>query len=73
MIKQFKQLNLGTKRLIVVLSFLLSFIPPSFEYNEEDMVLLYVISFLAIWLTIYVVLWIRDGYTQSKNNKNRVI
>ncbi len=71
MIKQFKQLNLGTKRLIVLLSFLLPLILLFFGLTEIQLIRLYVTSFLAIWLTIYVVLWIRDGYSQSKNNKTK--
>lgn len=69
MIKQFKKLNLGTKRLIVLSSILLP-IPfaSNFSYTNEK-INCYVGVLATIWLIIFVVLWIRDGYTQSKNNK----
>ena len=65
MINQFKQLNLGTKRLIVILSFLLPLIPALF--HELEFPFWCVGGIASIWLIVFIVLWIRDGYKQSKN------
>jgi hypothetical protein len=75
MINQFRKLNLVTKRLVVILSFLLPLIFAAIAgiSSGEAAAFVFILSFVFFWAIVFVVLFIRDGYKQEEDKVNTVI
>lgn len=77
MVKKIKKLNLGTQRLLLILSFiaalLISYIinPIDFlDFDDEEFWFGYIFSWFIYWAIVFIVLWIIDGYSEKKGHSN---
>jgi len=70
MYKRIKQLSVGMKRLLTVISLIM---PPIVVVligeNTEMSTFYFIFVFIAFWIIVRIVLWIYDGFVNQKNDK----
>lgn len=73
MIKEFKKLNLGVKRLTFIGSFLTFLLVKAlidgfedFWYFSDDFyILVFAFTFIGYWICVLIVLWIIEGFKKK--------
>lgn len=66
-----KSLDTGTKRLLLVIGLIFSFLIPSLSDLRVDddflpLVMLAGIAFIGFWILVRIVLWIIDGFKKAE-------
>ena len=65
-----KQLNKGTKRLLLVVGLMVSlwpliYIADAYPNEYVDMLIVYALTFIVFWIIVRIILWIIDGYSEN--------
>lgn len=68
-INRIKQIKTGNKRLLIVLSLLISLglVLYGLTKNKDGLLIFGFISFFIFWFLVWVFLWIIDGYKNESN------